>query len=91
MITSNSRYTNANLVMIQGSDGNRRTTVIPPEPKVTQFAYTTHVITGFDRLDTLASQYLSDPSAWWQICRINPERVDWTVLPVGETIRIPVV
>jgi hypothetical protein len=48
------------------------------------------MITGFDRLDSLATTYLGDPSAWWQITRINPERIDWTNLPVGTTIRIPV-
>jgi hypothetical protein len=76
--------------MVQGSDGQKRTTITLPEPVPQTFSFTTHVITGFDRLDSLAATYLGDPSAWWQICHINPERIDWTQLPVGETIRIPV-
>jgi hypothetical protein len=49
------------------------------------------VITGFDRLDSLAQVYMGDASAWWQIAAVNPDvAIDWSVLPVGATIRIPV-
>jgi hypothetical protein len=48
-------------------------------------------VTGFDRLDTLANTYLGDPSAWWQIANVNTDvTIDWTTMPVGATIRIPV-
>lgn len=91
MITANSRFANNSLVMIAGSDGINRTTIIPPKPASTQFSYATHVVTGFDRLDTLAETYLGDPSLWWQIADINPDvTIDWSVMPVGVTIRIPV-
>ena len=90
MITSNSRYAGAALVLISGSDGNQRTTIVQPEPSASQFSYVEHVITGFDRLDNLAQVYLGDPSAWWQITNVNPELIDWSSLPVGMTIRIPV-
>ena len=91
MITSNSRYVNDALVMIQGSDATLRTTITLSEPSKTQFSYMLHTITGFDRLDTLADTYLGDPSLWWQIADINPDvTIDWSVMPVGTTIRIPV-
>lgn len=91
MITANSRYANDSLVMIEGSDGNNRTTIVPPEPSATQFSFTLHTITGFDRLDNLALTYLGDASAWWQIANVNPDvTIDWSVMPVGATIRIPV-
>lgn len=91
MITSNSRYANDSLVMITGSDGVQRTTIIPAEPVATQFSYALHVITGFDTLHALANTYLGDPSLWWQITDINPDiAIDWTTLPVGATIRVPV-
>jgi hypothetical protein len=90
MIPSNSRYANSALAMIQGSDGANRTSILLSEPIPVTFAFTLHTITGFDRLDSLAAAYLGDASAWWRICKVNPERVDWSQLPVGETIRIPV-
>jgi hypothetical protein len=77
--------------MIQGSDGKKRTTITMTEPVKTQFSYTMHIITGFDRLDTLAAVYLGDPGLWWQIASINPDvTIDWSSLPVGAMIRIPV-
>lgn len=77
--------------MIEGSDEKLRTTIVLPEPSATQFSYMLHVVTGFDRLDQLAYQYLGDASLWWQIADINPDvTIDWSVMPVGETIRIPV-
>lgn len=90
MITANSRYANDTLEMIKGSDGVNRTSIVLPEPEPKTFAFKTHVITGFDRLDNLAYTFLGDPSLWWQICDINPERIDWTELQVGDKIRIPV-
>lgn len=91
MIATNSRYLNNTLSMIKGSDGNNRTTIVPNEPSSSQFSFMLHVITGFDRLDTLANQYLGDSSLWWQIADINPDvAIDWSILPVGKTIRIPV-
>lgn len=91
MITANSRYASNTLTLVKGSNGINRTTIIPNTPKSTQFSYTTHVVTGFDRLDTLAAEYLGDPSAWWQIANINPDvTIDWSVMPVGVKIRIPV-
>jgi nucleoid-associated protein YgaU len=90
-ITANSRYANNTLVMIKGSDGRNRTTITSTNAKGTQFSYTTHVVTGFDRLDTLAYTYLGDPSLWWQIANINPDvTIDWSVLPIGAILRIPV-
>jgi len=91
VITSNSRYANDQLVLIKGSDGVVRTSIVLPNPSDTQFTYTLHVVTGFDRLDQLAYQYLGDASAWWQIANINTDvAIDWTNMPVGATIRIPV-
>lgn len=91
MITSNSRYANDTLSMITGSDGIQRTTILLPAPAATQFSFMLHTVTGFDRLDILASTYLGDPSLWWQIAAINPDvTIDWSVMPVGATIRIPV-
>jgi nucleoid-associated protein YgaU len=90
LITSNSRYVSDQLVLITGSDGVVRTTIVLPEPAETQFTYTTHIVTGFDRLDQLAYQYLGDSSAWWQITNLNTDvTIDWTTMPVGATIRIP--
>lgn len=91
MITANSRYSNDALSMITGLDSKQRTTILMAEPSPTQFSFTTHVVTGVDRLDTLADTYLGDPSAWWQIADINPDvTIDWSIMPVGATIRIPV-
>lgn len=91
MITSNSRYANDTLSMVAGSDGKKRTTILIPNPESTQFSYTLHTVTGYDRLDTLANTYLGDASLWWQIADINPDvTIDWSMMPVGVTIRIPV-
>lgn len=91
MITSNSRYVSNTLSMVTGSDGNLRTTIVPNNPEATQFSFMLHVVTGFDRLDTLANTYLGDSTLWWQIADINPDvTIDWSIMPVGATIRIPV-
>lgn len=91
MITSSSRYASNALAMVQGSDGVKRTTILPNEPKSQQFSFTLHTVTGYDRLDTLAYQNLGDPTLWWQIAAINPDiTIDWSVMPVGAIIRIPV-
>lgn len=91
MITSNSRYVNDTLSLLTGSDGVQRTTIVMPEPVSTQFSFMLHTVTGYDRLDTLANHYLGDSSLWWQIADINPDvTIDWSVMPVGATIRIPV-
>ena len=91
MITSNSRYASNTLTLVTGSDGLQRTTILPNEPVSSQFSFMLHVVAGYDRLDTLANTYLGDSSLWWQIADINPDvTIDWSVMPVGATIRIPV-
>lgn len=91
MITSNSRYVDNTLSLVTGSDGLQRTTILPTEPEATQFSFMLHVVSGYDRLDTLANTYLGDASLWWQIADINPDvTIDWSIMPVGATIRIPV-
>lgn len=92
MITSNSRYASDTLSLITGSDGVQRSTIILPEPVASQFSYVEHIVTGVDRLDTLAQSFLGDASQWWKITAVNPDiAIDWSVLPVGATIRIPVI
>ena len=92
MITSNSRYASDALALIEGSDGLHRSTILLPEPTPASFSYVEHVVTGFDRLDVLAQAFLGDASQWWKIAEVNPDvGIDWSVLPVGATIRIPVI
>lgn len=92
MITSNSRYASDKIALIEGSDGLHRSTIILPEPAATSFSFIEHVVTGFDRLDVLAQSFLGDASQWWKIAEVNPDiGIDWSVLPVGAIIRIPVI
>lgn len=42
-----------------------------------------------DRIDQVASKFLSYPDKWWVIAEANPEVHDFTKVPVGTRIRIP--
>lgn len=48
-----------------------------------------HTVTGSDRLDNIAAQYLDDPQQFWRICDANDTMspFDLTATP-GETIDI---
>jgi hypothetical protein len=42
-----------------------------------------------DRIDELASRFLTYPENWWAIAEVNPEIKDFTSVPVGAKLRIP--
>jgi len=50
-----------------------------------------HVTVQGERWDHLAMRYYGDPTAYARIVRANPELAITPMLPVGSTVRIPIV
>ncbi|MET9119955.1 tail protein X [Streptomyces sp. NPDC004528] len=91
MISSNSRYADLTPVIVTGSDGKTRN-VIPPEgPMVVSATVTEYIWREGDRVDLVAYRNYGDAALWWRIADVNPQIMDWTELPAGTRIRIPIV
>ena len=91
MFAVNSRYLNVATAEYESPDGKkyvylRRRFVPPPENFST---LQEHVVTGGERLDNIAAQFLGDPEMFWRICDANgamqPEELTQTV---GRRLRI---
>ena len=52
--------------------------------------YREHTYTLGERLDQLSTKYYGNPENWWIISEFNPE-VDFTAIPSGYVLRIPLV
>jgi phage tail protein X len=89
MISATSRYASSSVVAV--SEGGQDVSVITPSPaSAYSFTYISHMLTQYDRLDSLASQYFGDPTQWWRVAQANPDvAMDWTSVPPGTIIRIP--
>lgn len=48
-----------------------------------------HTVTGADRLDLLAYQYLDDPHQFWLIADVNPDGDLNALMEPGRTLGIP--
>jgi hypothetical protein len=49
----------------------------------------THIVTGVDRIDSIAARYYGDPVLWWVVAVANDMEILPTALNVGDKIRIP--
>lgn len=90
MITPNSRYATAKLTT-EEVDGKSTIYILPPNQQVTVFTYTYYTVTFADRIDSIATAYLGNPTLWYKIAQVNPQILDWLNLEAGMVIRIPLV
>lgn len=88
MISANSRYASSTVVSLD-QDGQTVNVIVPGQQVPQTFSYVSHMMTDNDRLDNLSYRYFGDPTQWWQIANANPEWIDWTAVPPGTIIRIP--
>jgi len=90
VISANSRYASSTLETndYQGTD---ILYILPTQPTVTTFQYSYYTVTYADRIDTLASTFLSNPALWYMIARVNPQIIDFFNLTAGTVLRIPII
>ncbi len=89
-VQAGSRYINTPVVDLT-VNGQTRRVLVPGPQSGYSFQYQAYMVTGEDRIDTLAQNFFGDPTLWWMVAQANPERLDWSVLPAGTIIRIPIV
>ena len=89
MISSDSRYADSDVVVVQNAAGNDVQVIVPSDAESYTFNYVNYLIGGDDRIDNLAYAFYNDVTLWWQIGDANPEITDWGNLVAGTIIRIP--
>ncbi len=90
MIYQDSRYEDAPVVPVRGSDGVFIATIQPYLGTAEVDTYTVHQVTATDSLWALAAAAYGDPELWWRIAEANLELEFPDELPVGMLLRIPV-
>lgn len=88
MITTNSRYVNSAVLLVEDSSGVMHPTVYRAAPTMPSQFLHYQVVYG-DRMDVLANTYFGDPTLWWLIADANPEVFYPMQLVPGSIIRIP--
>lgn len=88
-ITSDSRYTTATVVTVEGPDGDTRQAMQVAFPKPRRITYTNYRVTSADRIDTIADDFYGNGRLWWMVADANPEIIDWMDLDPGEVLRVP--
>jgi hypothetical protein len=83
-----SRYINTPIVDLT-INGQTRQVLVPSPQTNYSFTYTAYMVTGEDRIDTIANDFYGDPTLWFHIAQGNPEILNWSNLPPGSIIRIP--
>jgi hypothetical protein len=88
MISPDSRYSDSSIVILP-KDGTEVQVIVPSAQESYTFSYVYYILTGEDRIDTLANAFYNDPTQWWRIGDANPEITSWFNLEAGKLIRIP--
>lgn len=88
MISANSRYASSSLATQAGTG---KAYILPTQPITQTFQYSFYVVTGADRIDTIAAAFLGDPTQWFLIAQVNPELINFFNLAPGTMLRIPVI
>lgn len=90
MISALSRYASSTIVPAVNLAGNDILAITFTEPVDTVIKYQYHQVTGHDTVDGLAYKIYGDATRWWVIANLNPEIVDFSQLPIGYMLRVPV-
>jgi hypothetical protein len=88
MFFPGSRYQNAGTYQVTGPNGSPVTATVLPLPTARTIAGWYPVVAG-ERLDLVAYQFLSDPTATWVLCDTNGSVVP-DALAAHTTVAIPV-
>jgi phage tail protein X len=88
-ISATSRYAQSTVLSIL-VNGQPRQTIVSSEQVPFSIQYTFHQVTSNERIDNIAYQFYGDATRWWVIADANPEILDWSNLPQGTLIRVPV-
>lgn len=90
MISSDSRYSQSTLAIVDVDDTPRQV-IVAGEQLAFTFTYQNYLVKDKDRLDLLAWTFYGDALKWWLIADANPEVMLWDILIAGSIIRVPVV
>lgn len=90
MISATSRYAASTIVPATNLAGNDILAITFNEPVDTHIQYQFHQVTGHDTIDGLAYKIYGDATRWWVIANLNPEILDFSALPTGAMLRVPV-
>lgn len=88
MITQGSRFTDS-AVVTATVHGKPAQVIAPGAQQEYSFTFTSYQVTATDTPDSLAQRFYQDATLWWVIADANPEYLLWSVMPVGQSIRIP--
>lgn len=90
MIPHRSRYDAQSVYVAAGRTGDPQATVLRAViPGFSDGDFDIHIWKEGDRLDSVASHAVRDPSRWWSVLDLNPEILDPTNIPVGWPVRVP--
>lgn len=89
MITSNSRYVNAPVGVVNDAvrGGVQAITYVQPLSGVYNFTF--YQWEDHDTIDWIAFSTYGDGTLWWKIANANPEILLWETVRPGTIIRIP--
>ena len=91
-VTRGSRYFDGLAQQIKNKTTNLYNwTIYRLFPEAVKVSYINYTWVSGDRIDYLAAVYLRDARLWWQIMDVNPEISDPFNIPVGTSIRVPVI
>jgi hypothetical protein len=88
MFDPKSRYAKAETYIVTDARG-RSVTVVAPPPPPDQVLLGIHLLKQGERLDLLATKYLSDPAGYWRIAEENDVMLPEALTEARE-IEIPV-
>ncbi len=88
MISATSRYANSSVV-VEDKSGKNVKVIVPSTARAYTFNYVFYIVSGQDRIDTVAEAFYGDPTQWWRIGDANPEILDWSSVEPGTKIRVP--
>ncbi|ORT58174.1 tail protein X [Streptomyces sp. CB03238] len=91
MISANSRFVGAGTAIVTASDGKSRKVILPKGAEMFSASVRIYTWVEGDRVDLVAYRNYGDASQWWRIADVNPSVMDWTEIPAGTRIRIPIV
>lgn len=90
MISPNSRYINS-ILITEERNGKSVVYIAPTQPVVQVFQYNFYSVVVADRIDTIASTFLGNPSLWYLIAQVNPQIINFLNLKPGTVLRIPTI
>lgn len=90
MIFEGSRYENASVAPVAGTDGVVRRTITDAHVLPVQaFQFSYYTVKEGDRIDILAQRFLGDAELWWVLADYNPQWLYYDAIPANTILRVP--